>query len=115
VSAASAPFPQRRLLDIEAHALLAHCLDDHVHLRVRFIGVEDHGVAMLGPKLLPREGLNCRQDLLRWDTCWHREQELMHKLRRSLDPSGLDVSGTSVLFQIEVPILDQRLPDSFTF
>jgi len=39
----------------------------------------------------------------------------MHKLRRSLDPSGLDVSGTSVLFQIEVPILDQRLPDSFTF
>src|SRR5262249_23544939 len=54
------PFSKSRLADIETHALLAYGLNDHVHVRMRLIGMQDHCIPVLERELLPSEVLDCR-------------------------------------------------------
>src|SRR5215468_9404907 len=52
------PFPKSGLADIETHALLAHSLHDHMHMRMRLISVKHHRVSVFQSELLPREVLD---------------------------------------------------------
>ena len=68
----ASPFAQSLFSDVQPDPVVSHCLDDHVHVRVRLIRVKHHGVAMLRPELLPSEVLDGRQDLVRRCPGWHR-------------------------------------------
>jgi len=65
------PPPKSGLPDIKAYPLLTHSLYHHVHMRMRLIGVKYHGIAVLERELLPREILDCFQNLLGRGARWH--------------------------------------------
>jgi hypothetical protein len=45
------PFPQRGFPDVQPRPVVAHRLDDHVHVGVGLIGMKYHRVPILRPEL----------------------------------------------------------------
>ncbi len=60
-----APLAQRGLADIQALAVLANRLDDHVDVGMGLVGMERQGVAMLDGQLLAAELLRRDKNLFR--------------------------------------------------
>src|SRR5580658_9053868 len=52
----SAPLTEGGLADVQPHALLADRFNDHVHVRMRLVRMQDHGIAMLRTEGLPGKG-----------------------------------------------------------
>jgi hypothetical protein len=100
-----APLTQVGLADIQALALLADRLDDHMDMRMRLVGMECHGVAVLERQLLATRPLRREQNLVRRRSGRHRKHQFVNQLRR---PLTLHSAKSRLAFrQIEVPILDQ--------
>src|SRR5260370_42036296 len=72
------PVTQGCLPDIEPLALLAHCLNNHMHVGMRFVGMQHHSVPMLQCELLAREVPHGLKHTLRGRSGWHREHEFMN-------------------------------------
>ena len=111
----ASPFAQSGFSDVQPGPVVSHCLDDHVHVGVRLVGVKHHGVPVLRPKLLPSEVLDGRQDLIRRRPRRHREDHLVHQLRLLAHLPGLVVRRRRPLgIQFQVPVIEERLGNAFT-
>src|SRR5712672_4827993 len=74
------PFSQCRLANVEPHALVAHRLHDHVHVRVRLVGMQRHYVPVFECEFLTGEVLHgCKYSL--WGRAGrHRKHEFVTQL-----------------------------------
>src|ERR1700683_4924396 len=79
---------------------------------MRLVGMEHDGVPMLQPEFLPGKVLHRRQNLLWRCPRWHRKHELVNQLRRPSRPR-LEVGLAPMLFQIQIPVFEQLLLDTF--
>src|SRR6185437_4341134 len=102
------PPPQRRLADVKALPPLAHRPDDHVHVRMRLIGMEHHEEPMLECELLTRKVLHCLEHLLWRRSRRHREHQFVHELGRMPTPP-IEVRTLPMLLKVEIPVLDKVL------
>jgi len=103
--------PEHRLSDIEVVLpTLRHCLQDHVNMGMRLVGVEREDIAMPIGECLLREIAYRRQEFVDRCPCGHREENLVHELRSRASPR-YQIGLTPVkLVQIKVPAV-LTLPD----
>src|SRR5207302_10756542 len=92
------PIAQRGLTDVPTPSVGALGLDDEVRLGVSLMRVQCHGIPLLAPELLPREGLCRRQYRRRRRRCRHRERDVVHQLD----------AGRRDAFTTRLPILAAR-------
>ena len=92
------PLPQHGLIDVETPSVDALGLDDQVHVGVSLMRVQCHGIPVLGPELLPREGLCRRQYRRRRRRCRHRQRDVVHQLD----------AGRRDAFTTRLPVLAAR-------
>ncbi|MCY1244532.1 hypothetical protein D9M72_576140 [compost metagenome] len=86
-----APLPQRVLADVEALARLelVLALDHQMHMRVRLVRVQHHGIAILQREVLARKDACGSQHLLRRRAGGHGQDDVVDQLRtRVLLPLG---------------------------
>jgi hypothetical protein len=103
-----APFPQGGLANIEVHTLLAHRLDDDVHVRMLLVSMEDHRISVLQGELLLRKPAHRRQELVWRSAHRHGEDNVMDEPGRLAIVRNDDSRSTPMGYKIEIPILDQR-------
>src|SRR6185312_4962161 len=96
------PPPQGRLANVKALALLAHRPDDHMHVRMRLVGMQHHYVAMLQCELITREVLHCLEHLLWRRSRRHREHQFVHELDRVPSPP-IEFRSLPMLLKVEIP------------
>src|ERR1700722_8206227 len=99
---------QGSLLDVKAHTLFADGLQHQMDVGLRFIGMQYEGVAVLTPKFFPREVSYRSQDLVRWRSRWHREDELVNDLGRLSAFGAGEVGLSTHVIDIQIPIVRQR-------
>ena len=101
------PLPECRPADVQPPIVSTQGLDDQVHVRVPFVGIKHHRVAVLESKFLPGEVLDRGQYLLRRRPRRHREHKLLRQLRRVARAAGLQIRDMTVLVQIQIPVVQQ--------
>ena len=72
----SAPLSQCGFPDVETLSILAHRLEDQVHMRMILVRMRSQGIAMLEGELLPCEVLAREQQLLGRGPLRHREDDV---------------------------------------
>lgn len=75
----SAPLSQCGFPDVETLPVLAHRLDDQVHMRMILVRMHGEGIAMLEGELLPCEVPAREQQLLGRGPLRHREDDVMNE------------------------------------
>jgi hypothetical protein len=99
------PLPERGFANVQPLAVIASGLENQVDMRVRFIGVQSHHIAMLEPKLLPGEIPYRRLDFLGRGPCGHGEYEFIDESWRLLGLIGGEVELSALLDQIKIPFV----------
>ena len=77
----------------------------------QFIGMEAEDISMLEGELFPAEILNGFEHFLGSSAGWHGEHQLMNQPGRWLAESGIETRFPAILVQIEIPVLQEFIPD----
>src|ERR1700722_17081366 len=94
------PLPERGFANVQPLAVIASGLENQVDMRVRFIGVQSHHIAMLKCKLLPGEVPHRRLDFFGRSPGGHREYEFIDESWRPLWLIGGQIDLAALLNQI---------------
>ena len=89
---------------MQSHALLTYRLHDHVHVRMRLIGMKYHSVSMLEPEFFPSEILHGGEHIVWRRPSRHREQQLVNQLCRTATTS-IEIRAAPMFLKIEIPAL----------
>src|ERR1700678_910199 len=106
-----APLPERCFAKVQPLAVFASGLENQVDMRMGFVGMQSHHIAMLERKLLPGEIPHRRLDLLGRRAGRHREYEFVDQSWRLLWLVGGQIDLAPLLNQVKIPILQEGLPD----
>ena len=107
------PFAEGGFSNVQPLSAIAHRPDDEVDMRVRFIGMQSHHIAMLESKLLPGEIPYSLMDLVGRRSGGHGECNFMDESWRLLCPSEGQVGLSALLDQFKIPVFQNVVPDVF--
>src|ERR1700683_3724343 len=105
------PFAETGFPDVHSDSLLADRLHNHVDVRMWLIRMQHHRIAMLESEFLPSKVLSGRQYFPWWRTRRHGKHKLVNQLRGPA-PASVKIRPTSMLLEVEIPILEQFLRNS---
>src|ERR1700688_3069502 len=94
----SPPFSHRRLAYIQPLTMLPHRFNDDVHMRMRFVGMQDKCVSVLQRELLASEISRGLQNPARRRPRRHRKHEFVNELGGCSTTRSREVGLTSLLF-----------------
>jgi hypothetical protein len=97
------PLSQSGFANIHPHPLLAHRLDDDMHVRMFLVGMKDHGITVLQSELFLRESSHCGEELFSRSARRHRKDEVVYEPRRLATLRDGDGSLASMYIEIEIP------------
>src|SRR5487761_568126 len=107
-----APPSERRLPDVQPDTALAHCLHDHVNVRMSPLGVQDESVPVLGAELFSKKGPGGRQESARGCPLRHAEDDFVHELWQSPCARGRQLESSPILFQIQIHLLHEAATEA---